>query len=586
LLILKGREEALMDISLESLCGCDVSFLPIAAAFVKRIGIAEEVNRLCGGQSDVSSGLVVEAMVLDTLRGRSPLYRLEDSFAEMDLELLLGEDIPASKLNDDAVGRSLDRMYDVGTGKILTAIAIRTVKLFNLETCYTHQDTTSITLYGDYDLYGDPDCQHPFVITYGFNKDHRPDLKQLVHSLLCVDHGIPIFSKCYDGNKSDKKINQDIMGCIVDRMRDMGCRNPLYVADSAVVTEESLDLAADEEKGFRLVSRLPASYKECFHAIARAVEADEWEDLGELAQQSSSGKRKVAHYHGFETELTLYGRSYRGLVIHSSAHDERKMKKLRRLLKEDLDTITKTKADHEKIEDACLPDAKAAISRIPKGKFHQLTAEVQELPKYGRGRPRADGTRTVERVAYKLRLSVERNEQAIAKAEKEAGCFVLVTNASAEGEDGISSKKLLTIYKEQDTVERNFGFLKDHAIVNALFLKTPARLEALGLILIIALMVWRLMERTMRVTLKESDSTIIGWEKRQTSRPTSFMMRIKFQSVLVLRTDSGRFLGKPLNSVQLAYLKILGLPPEIFTEPYDRLANRLKAASATWSPSG
>jgi transposase len=262
------------------------------------------------------------------------------------------------------------------------------------------------------------------------------------------------------------------------------------------------------------------------------------------------------------------------------------MKKLRRLLKEDLDTITKTKADHEKIEDACLPDAKAAISRIPKGKFHQLTAEVQELPKYGRGRPRADGTRTVERVAYKLRLSVERNEQAIAKAEKEAGCFVLVTNASAEGEDGISSKKLLTIYKEQDTVERNFGFLKDHAIVNALFLKTPARLEALGLILIIALMVWRLMERTMRVTLKESDSTIIGWEKRQTSRPTSFMMRIKFQSVLVLRTDSGRFLGKPLNSVQLAYLKILGLPPEIFTEPYDRLANRLKAASATWSPSG
>jgi len=65
--------------------------------------------------------------------------------------------------------------------------------------------------------------------------------------------------------------------------------------------------------------------------------------------ESSSGKRKAAHHHGFETELTLYGRSYRGLVVHSSAHDERKMKKLRRLLKEDLDTITKTKADHDLI---------------------------------------------------------------------------------------------------------------------------------------------------------------------------------------------------------------------------------------------
>jgi len=262
------------------------------------------------------------------------------------------------------------------------------------------------------------------------------------------------------------------------------------------------------------------------------------------------------------------------------------MKKLRRRLKDDLDVVTKTKADHEKIEFACLPDAKAAVSRIPKGRFHRLTAEVRENHKYGRGRPSRDGTKTVARTAYSLRLNMERNDEAIAKAEKEAGCFVLITNAPAEGEDGISSKKLLTVYKEQDTVERNFGFLKDQAIVNALFLKTPARIEALGLILIISLMVWRLMERTMRISLKESDSKVTGWEKRQTSRPTSFMMRIKFQSVLVLRTDSGRFLGNPLNSVQLAYLKILGLPPEVFTEPYDTLANRFKAESASWSPSG
>ncbi len=108
----------------------------------------------------------------------------------------------------------------------------------------------------------------------------------------------------------------------------------------------------------------------------------------------------------------------------------------------------------------------------------------------------------------------------MAKAEKEAGCFVLITNASAEREEGIGSRKLLTIYKEQDAVERNFGFLKDHALVDALFLETPARLEALGLILVIAITVLRLMERTMRVSLKERGSTIIGWEKRQTSRST------------------------------------------------------------------
>lgn len=575
-----------MDVPLKKLNGCDVSFLPIVAAFVKRIGIADEVDRLCGGQSEVNAGVVVEAMVLDTLSGRSPLYRLEHSFAKMDLELLLGQDIAPSKFNDDAVGRCLDRIFDTGPGKILTAIAIRAVKLFDLDTSHVHHDTTSVTLYGDYYLYEDPDHEHPFVITYGFNKDHRPDLKQLVHSLLCVDHGIPVSSKCYDGNKSDKKINEELMGSITDRMRELGCRNPLYVGDSAVVTKDNLDLATDQDKGFRIVSRLPASYKACEQAIVEAVEADHWEDLGVLAQQSSSGKRTAAHYRGFETKLALYEGSYRGLVVHSSAHDERKMKKLRRLLDEDLAAVTRTKTDQEKIEYACLPDAQAAASRIPEGRFHRLTSQIQESPKYGRGRPRADGTQTIARMAYTLKLSIERNEEAIAKAEKEAGCFVLITNAPLTGEEGIGSKELLTTYKQQDTVERNFGFLKDDAIVNALFLKSPARLEALGLILVISLLVWRLMERTMRFSLKESGCTVTGWDNRQTSRPTSFMMTIKFQSVLVLRTDSGRFLANPLNSTQLEYLKILGLSPEIFTEPYDKLANRLKAESASWAPSG
>jgi hypothetical protein len=55
----------------------DVRYLPIVAAFVKKIGVAEEVDRLCAMESDVSPGLVTSAMILDTLLGRSPLYRFE-----------------------------------------------------------------------------------------------------------------------------------------------------------------------------------------------------------------------------------------------------------------------------------------------------------------------------------------------------------------------------------------------------------------------------------------------------------------------------------------------------------------------------
>lgn len=92
----------------------------------------------------------------------------------------------------------------------------------------------------------------------------------------------------------------------------------------------------------------------------------------------------------------------------------------------------------------------------------------------------------------------------------EAGCFVLITNEPFESERGMSSLELLRLYKDQHSIEQNFGFLKDVLIVNALFLKSPKRIEALGLILVLALMVWRLMERTMRMSLRESGSKVTG----------------------------------------------------------------------------
>ena len=145
--------------------------------------------------------------------------------------------------------------------------------------------------------------------------------------------------------------------------------------------------------------------------------------------------------------------------------------------------------------------------------------------------------------------------------------LVLITNEPEESSGGLSSKELLRAYQDQHSVEQNFGFLKDPVIVNALFLKSPRRIEALGLILVLALMIWRLMERTMRVSLKESDSKVVGWNNRQTSRPTSFMMTTKFVSVIVIRTAEKRFLAEPIDPVQERYLRILGLSEPVFTNP-------------------
>lgn len=132
----------------------------------------------------------------------------------------------------------------------------------------------------------------------------------------------------------------------------------------------------------------------------------------------------------------------------------------------------------------------------------------------------------------------------------------------------MGSKELLMAYQDQHSVEQNLGCLKDPVFVNALFLKTPRRIEALGLVLVLALMVWRLMERTMRISLKQDESKVVGWNNRKTSRPTSFMMTTKFPSVIVIRTQTERFLAEPLDPIQERYLHILGLSAAVCTDPH------------------
>lgn len=563
----------------------DVGFLPIVGAFVKEIGLPEEFDRLCGMDSDVRPGVIASALVMDTLSGRGPLYRLERFVSRLDSELLFGQDVEPSKFNDDAVGRVLDRVAQVGPGKFLTAVAVRTVKLFELDLSHVHHDTTSITLYGDYDLYQDPDHGHPFQITYGFNKDHRPDLKQIVHSLLCVDHGIPIRSKFENGNKSDKTVNEDLLSRIVDVMKKLGRTNFVYVADSALVTPKNLELMGHQDHGCLFVTKLPESYKECGRAIDRAVCADKWMVVGTLSEQPATPKRKPAFYRCYETTVTLYGQTYRALVVHSDALDKRKNKKLTKAVKDDSAELTKIKQEHEKIDYACLPDAQAAVDRLPRGKFHRLNAEIHERIRYARGRPKADGTRKITGITYRLSIEILPDEEAVHHAQLKAGCFVLLSNTLLEGSDAVGSRDLLFAYKDQGYVERNFGFLKDDTIVNSLFLKSPGRLEALGLILVLSLLVWRLMERSMRLSLKQSDSTITGWDKKQTSRPTSFMMKTYFQAIPVVRTEQGRMLGNPLDSIQLDYLRVLGLSPRIFVDHNAGFIKQPVASDAS-GPSG
>jgi len=145
-----------------------VQHLPIVKAYADKMGLVEVINQLVPTEMAIDPGTIVLGMILDTLSGRSPLYRLEEFFAHQDTALLLGKAIAPGTFDDDTVGRVLDRLYDTGTMKVFTACAVRADQVFGFDKRYVHFDTTSMTVYGDYVLPEETEEQKvPLTITHG-----------------------------------------------------------------------------------------------------------------------------------------------------------------------------------------------------------------------------------------------------------------------------------------------------------------------------------------------------------------------------------------------------------------------------------
>jgi len=550
----------------DNLTFCEVGHLPIVKQFANQINLVETINTMVDSQMQLQPGEAVLAMVLDTLSGRTPLYRLKDFFHEKDTELLLGTAIDPEHFSDHNLGRVLDKIYDTGAQAIFSQLSQNALKRFKIDSNNVHFDTTSISVYGDYALSGEP-----FKITHGHSKDHRPDLKQFLISMLCVDRNIPIVGTPKDGNASDKTLNNELLTNISKHMAKHGLKPGafVYVADSAFVTKANLEKAESENTKF--LSRLPATFKECSRAIQEAVAADDWTDLGVLAKIKPPQKRPPAVYKAYETTVDLYDRDYRAIVIHSSAHDKRRHKRIDRLLakkRKDLDTLCKIIRSETYF---CRADAKAAQNKLHSaaaGSYHKLDFTIEKVAKYSRGRPAKGQPRIPVGFEYQLHLDIVPDEQRVEPLRVEAGCFVLISNLTSQiDRDNFSSRQLLRLYKDQDGIERNFSFLKDPVIVNSIFLKTTHRIEVLGLVLLISLLIWRLIELCMRRYISDTGNKITGWKNKPTDKPTAFMMTTKFLSILVLKVEDKRQLARPLNTVQLEYLKALNVDPVAFTSP-------------------
>ena len=98
----------------------EVGHLPIIKDFAKKIKLVETLGTMVDSDMELSPGIAIPAMVLGTLSGRTPLYRLEEFFQEKDAELILGHDVKPELFCDYNVGRVLDKIFNTGTQMIFS----------------------------------------------------------------------------------------------------------------------------------------------------------------------------------------------------------------------------------------------------------------------------------------------------------------------------------------------------------------------------------------------------------------------------------------------------------------------------------
>jgi hypothetical protein len=99
-------------------------------------------------------------------------------------------------------------------------------------------------------------------------------------------------------------------------------------------------------------------------------------------------------------------------------------------------------------------------------------------------------------------------------------CFLLATNELDATQ--LTPQEFLDGYKGQGHAERGFRFLKDpHVLASSLYLKKPARIMALLMVMTVCLLVYAALEYRIRQALKDHAATFPDQQGKRIHNPTA-----------------------------------------------------------------
>ena len=524
-----------------------LSALPVIQETIDHIGLGDLLVQFVGNKRYASALLVT---LKNILLERGALYRVQDWAKEFEPAF-----IDEHTLNDDVIGRALDKLYESDRASMQTKCVLATIKKCGLSTDVIHNDTTSVSVSGRYESQDKGAIQ----LKRGHSKDHRPDLKQLVYGLSVTEDGaLPVHFKTYDGNQTDDTTHQETWLTLRGLL---GRSDFIYVADSKLCTEENLKFI-DRNQG-RFITVVPKTRletkdfsNEAYHSQVR------WENLWRRRIS-----RKKDKYDQFEVAQGFYQmrEGYAMYWYRSSEKMKRDIAERESKIaaaQDKLIALMSTKRRGPKTAKALMTAADKILAKTKTSEWINVIIEQKDeviYRKSSRGKPGKDASyRRIDRKIPKLVYTL--NRDAIAKSKSMDGIFPLTTNAK------LTALEALKHYKYQPKLEKRFTFLKSVTCVAPIFLKNNRRVEALMFVYFLALLVSAVIERKLKLAMvdKRVESLPTLPEGRLSKNPTWEQILRLFEHHYRHELYDGKApiktFSDPLSPTQSQVLNLLKIP--------------------------
>jgi transposase len=543
----------------------DLDVLPMVKHYMTELKLYELFDKYVPNDRryEIKPAQVLSMMVMNIVVSAKPLYHVDQWL----IEYLDGkaEGIEnAGKYNDDRLARCLDDLFEADRHGLMCEATISAILVHNLKTERIHNDSTTISFTGAYK------DQSPAAIQldYGFNKDHRPDCKQIVFGLNITEDGhVPVSYQLFNGNQADVSTHIANWDSLRKHLADE--EDFFYIADSKLCSENNMRHI--DINGGKFITIMPKNRKEVssFYERVRQEEEIPWQPA--YSTEHSRKKGQMIIYQTYSEEHSKEG--YHIIWVHSSSKGQqdcntrkRRISKAEGLLKALVPKLNKYYLKNkEQIEKATKNACKGVADFV---KVEIIEEKTTQKVKIGRGR---SGPNTQyedqEHIAYNINWCID--EEAIEKASKTDGMFPLITNGD------LPAAEILKIYKKQPFLEKRFYTKKTILKVAPVFLKKNKRIEAMMFLYFIALMIVSLIERNIRKQMLEEgiETLPIIASRMKTKAPTWNNLCFFFRSIhLALITQDDKILQitvKGVTKLHHQVLKLLNIPSSVYDDLKD-----------------